>query len=199
MMHEDPDTLLVEQCKAGDRAAFRQLVEKYERTVFNTIASVMGASEEADDIAQEVFIKVYRSMHRFMGQSQFSVWLYRITVNQCLDRIKSRKRRPEAVSLDGIAEEMEGEIGVLFRDPAPDAAEQYEQTQLQAIVQRVLNALSPEHRIVVTLKDLEGLSQEEIADILHCPVGTVKSRLTRAREALKEQLRPIYERWKAGG
>jgi RNA polymerase sigma-70 factor (ECF subfamily) len=174
-------------------------VEKYEKTVFSAIATMMEDEVEADDIAQEVFLKVHRSLHRFKGDSQFSVWLYRIAINQCLDRIKHRKRRPEAVSLDRLTDQMDGRADALFRDPEPDAAEQYEQKEMQEIIHRMLDALSPEHRVVVLLKDIEGMSQEDIAAIMNCPVGTIKSRLTRAREALKERLRPFYEVWKSGG
>lgn len=190
---------LVARCQTGDRTAFRQLVEQYERTVFTTIASLIRDLSEADDIAQEVFIRVFRSLPTFRGQSQFSVWLYRITVNHCLDRLKHRRRRPEAVSLDRMLDQSEGDLDFLFKDTSPDASEVLDQARLQKTVQVALNTLTPEYRVVITLKDLEGRSQEEIAMILDCPVGTVKSRLTRAREALKERLRPFYEAWKAGG
>lgn len=196
---QDTDMDLIARCRDGDREAFRQLVEQYERRVFNIITPLIGDPEEADDITQEVFIKVYRSLSSFRGTAQFSVWLYRITVNLCLDRLKHRRRRPEAVSLDRLLEQAEGELDVLFRDSSPDAAETLDQARLQHTVQAMLNTLTPEHRLVISLKDLEGYSQEEIAAILNCPVGTVKSRLTRAREALKERLRPFYEAWKAGG
>lgn len=196
--HEDSDTELVRRCKSGDREAFRTLVEKYEHTVLNTVVSVLGPTADADDIAQEVFLKIHRSLKKFKGESRFSVWLYRVTVNQCLDRVKHRKRRPEAISLDGMEETAPGSLEGLFKDDAPDASEEYEQQQLQRAIHSVLNRLSPEHRVVITLKDLEGRSQEQIAEILQCPVGTIKSRLTRAREALKEQLRPFYEAWKEG-
>lgn len=197
--HEDPDRDLVEQCKAGDRAAFRQLVEKYHPNVFNIVAGMVRDADEADDITQEVFLKVHRSIHRFMGQSQFSVWLYRIAVNQGLDRLKSWKRRPETVSLNEFNGVLEEGLDLFFADPALNAAEAYEESQVQDVVRRMIVSLAPEHRVVITLKDIEGLSQDEIAGILDCPVGTVKSRLTRAREALKDRLKPFYDAWKSGG
>jgi RNA polymerase sigma-70 factor (ECF subfamily) len=141
---------------------------------------------------------MHRSIKNFKGECRFSVWLYRVTVNQCLDRIKHQKRRPQPVSLDGMIEASEGGFEGLFKDTSPDASEEYEQTQLQQAIQKVLNSLSAEHRVVITLKDIEGRSQEQIAEILKCPVGTIKSRLTRAREALKERLRPFYETWISG-
>lgn len=190
---------LVARCQSGDRAAFRQLVEQYERRVFNIIVSVMGDLTEADDIAQEVFLKVYRSLPTFRGGSQFSVWLYRVTVNQCLDWLKRRRRRPAVVSLDRLVDQSEGDLDFLFKDASPDATETLDEARLQQAIHAALNTLTPDHRVVIVLKDLEGRSQEEIAAILDCPVGTVKSRLTRAREALKERLRPFYEAWKAGG
>lgn len=196
---EDPDLELTERCKAGDRIAFRTLVERHQTAVFNTVVGIVKDPDEADDLTQEVFVKVYRSLDRFMGQSLFSVWLYRIAVNQSLDKLKSRKRRPNTVPMDDLAGTADVEWDALFADAAPNAAEAYEETQLQEAIHRVLTSLAPDHRVVITLKDIEGLSQEEIAAILNCPVGTIKSRLTRAREALKERLRPFYESWIAGG
>ena len=195
----DPDLELVERCKTGDRNAFRTLVERHQTTVFNTVVGVVKDPDEADDLTQEIFVKVYRSLGRFMGDSLFSVWLYRIAVNQSLDRLKSRKRRPSTISIEDTAGNVDVEWDALFVDAAPNAAEVYEETLLQEAIHRVLRSLAPDHRVVITLKDIEGLSQEEIAAILNCPVGTVKSRLTRAREALKERLRPFYEAWIAGG
>ena len=193
---EDADKELVDRSLAGDRTAFRELVLSHERAVFGTIATMVNDPLEADDIAQEVFIKVHRSLKNFRGQSRFSVWLYRITINQCLDRIKHRKRRPESSSLDLHSSQEDDHLYNIFEDPSPSAADVYEDTQLQTVVRGVLAELSPEHRTVVALKDLEGRSQEEIAEILECPIGTVKSRLTRAREALKDRLRPFYEAWR---
>lgn len=193
---EDAYRELVDRSIAGDRKAFRDLVLSHERAVFGTIATMVNDPLEADDIAQEVFIKVHRSLKNFKGQSRFSVWLYRITVNQCLDRIKYRKRRPESTSLDLHSIQEDDHLSSLFEDPTPSAADIYEDTQLQTVVRGVLADLTPEHRTVIALKDLEGRSQEEIAEILECPIGTVKSRLTRAREALKDKLRPFYEAWK---
>jgi len=195
----DPDSDCVARCKAGDRAAFRQLVEKYHPEVFRIVSGMIRDADEADDVSQEVFLKIHRSLDRFMGQSRFSVWLYRVAVNQCLDNLKSRKRRPETVTFDDFSEEAERAFHALFADPSPNAAEGLEEEQLQSAVQRMILSLAPEQRVVVTLKDMEGMSQEEIANILGCPVGTVKSRLTRARETLKERLRPFYEAWKSGG
>lgn len=194
----DPDLELVERCNAGDRVAFRILVEKHQTAVFNTVVGIVKDPDEADDLTQEIFVKVYRSLGRFMGESLFTVWLYRIAVNQSLDRLKSRKRRPSTVSMDDLSGTAELEWDALFADAAPNAAELYEETQLQEAIHRVLRTLAPDHRVVITLKDIEGLSQEEIAAILQCPLGTIKSRLTRAREALKERLRPFYEAWIAG-
>lgn len=195
---DDADRDLVERCRTGDRRAFRLLVERYERMVFHTVVTMIGDPVEADDVAQEVFIKVYRSIRQFEGQSKFSVWLYRVAVNQCLDYLKYRNRRPQAVSIDGIMRENDGTLEFLFMDPAPAADEAYEDRQLQAAIRRILDSLTPEQRLIIRLKDIEGRSQEEIAGILGCPVGTVKSRLNRAREVLKDRLRPFYELWRSG-
>jgi len=198
-IREDAASNLVERCKTGDREAFRELVKQYEGKVFSAIATMVDDPYEADDIAQEVFIKVHRSLKNFKGQSRFSVWLYRIAINQCLDHIKHRNRRPEGTSLDSLIDRDDESMELLFRDPSPDGAEMFENDRLRNSVRWVVASLSPDHRAVIALKDLEGYSQDEIAEMLDCPVGTVKSRLTRAREALKDKLRPFYEAWKHEG
>ena len=198
-IREDADRDLVERCKTGDREAFRDLVAQHERTVFSAIATMVNDPHEADDIAQEVFIKVHRSLKSFKGQSRFSVWLYRIAINQCLDHIKHRKLRPEGTSLESLKDQDDQHMDLFFKDPSPDGAEMFENDRLRNSVRWVVASLSPDHRAVIALKDLEGYSQDEIAEILDCPVGTVKSRLTRAREALKVKLRPFYDAWRQEG
>ena len=198
-IREDADRDLVERCKTGDREAFRDLVTQHESTVFSAIVTMVNDPYEADDIAQEVFIKVHRSLKNFKGQSRFSVWLYRIAINQCLDHIKHRKLRPEGTSLESLKDQDDQHMDLFFKDPSLDGAEIFEAHQLRDCVRRGVASLSPEHRAVIALKDLEGYSQDEIAEMLDCPVGTVKSRLTRAREALKVKLRPFYDAWRQEG
>ena len=152
-----------------------------------------GNADDAKDVAQETFLRAHRNLRSFLGDSSFYTWLYRIAVNVCLNAARQERRRPDTASLSGLLESGDIPRERLFAG-APSAS-QAERAELQESIQAVLNSLSPDHRAVVVLKDIEGLSQEEIAEILSCSVGTVKSRLSRARAQLRDLLRPIYEEW----
>lgn len=181
------EATLVDQAKHGDVAAFEQLVTKYDRKVYNLAYRMCADREDAADLAQEGLVRAYRSIGRFREQAQFSTWLYRIVVNVCLDHQRSRKRHP-TVSLD---EPLPGEDGDIPRQltadsPNPEAA--YEQRETQAEVQRAISRLPEDQRVVIVMRDIQDLSYEEIAGVLDVALGTVKSRLNRARQALKEEL-----------
>jgi RNA polymerase sigma-70 factor (ECF subfamily) len=148
--------------------------------------------EDAYDITQEVFIRVFKSMKEFREEASFSTWIYRITKNACLDELRKRKNKA-TVSLD---EDLETEDGAIKRQvedcsPGPDAL--YESMELRDIVRTAIELLSDEHKFVIILRDLQGFSYEEIAKVLECPEGTVKSRINRARKALKEILQRRME------
>jgi RNA polymerase sigma-70 factor (ECF subfamily) len=191
------DLELVERCQNGDVDAFRLLVERYQERIFNVACSIVGDTESARDVAQEAFIRAYKALPKFRGTSGFYTWLYRITVNVSLNTAQKEKKRHDSTSLDNLLESTHMSPEALFENNTPDS--DFERVQLRETIQSVINTLSPDHRAVIVLKDIEGLSQEEIADILECSVGTVKSRLSRARNHLKEQLRPIYNEWIEGG
>ena len=189
----DGDLEWVRRCQKGDLQAFQKLVERYERRIYTLACSIVGDPEAARDAAQEAFIRAYRGLAGFRTKSGFYTWLYRIAVNVCLNAARQERRRPDTASLSGLLESGDIPRERLFAG-APSAS-QAERAELQESIQAVLNSLSPDHRAVVVLKDIEGLSQEEIAEILSCSVGTVKSRLSRARAQLRDLLRPIYEEW----
>lgn len=185
-MHPSDD-VLVEMSKQGDLAAFEQLVEKYQSRVYTIAYRYMGNYADASDLAQESFIKIYRSLESFRGEAGFMSWMYRLVTNVCLDELR-RRGRSKTVSIEEL---MEGKKGLIMRreisgSRLPEDA--VIRRELQQEVQNVLNSLSEEHRIIVVMRDIQGYSYEEIAQLLQCSLGTVKSRLNRARHILKEKL-----------
>ncbi len=190
------DLDLVRRCKEGDQKAFRVLVERYEGRVYNLACSILGDREIARDAAQTAFIRAYQALPRFRADSGFYTWLYRIAVNVCLNAAQKEKRRRDSTSLDSLLDSGHFSTEHLWerRTPAGD----FERLKLQETIQEVLNLISPDHRLVIVLKDIEGMSQEEISRTLNCSVGTVKSRLSRARAHLRDLLRPVYNEWKEG-
>lgn len=193
-MGEDLD--LVRRCREGDQQAFRVLVERYEGRIYNLACSILGDREIARDAAQTAFIRAYQALPRFRADSGFYTWLYRIAVNVCLNAAQKEKRRRDSTSLDTLLDSGHFSTEHLWerRTPASD----FERLKLQETIQEVLNLISPDHRLVIVLKDIEGMSQEEISKTLNCSVGTVKSRLSRARAHLRDLLRPVYNEWKEG-
>jgi len=193
--------LLVERCRRGDPEAFRQLVEPCVERLFSTLYGMIGSREDAEDLLQEALLTAYRSLGSFRKEASFYTWLYRVAVNRARNELKRRARRGRMVSLDRWRTEGVAAPGDLFEvgRSGPDPEEDTARRQIQDAVHAALGEIPPKYRTVVVLKDLEGFSQEEIAEILNCSVGTVKSRLSRARDRLKEVLRPIYEEWRDGG
>ncbi|HEY8350494.1 MAG TPA: sigma-70 family RNA polymerase sigma factor [Clostridia bacterium] len=181
------ERLLISKAKAGDVEAFEQLIEAYQKKVYNLALRMTGNQDDAADLAQEAFIRVFRSISGFKEQSSFSTWVYRITTNVCLDEIRKRKNR-KVISIDEEIHMDDGDIKrqVISEEPLPD--ELAEREELRSIVNAAINSLPEDQRIVLTLRDLNGLSYDEIAKILDCPGGTVKSRINRARQALRNVL-----------
>ena len=184
---------LIRQCQKGDVQAFRQLVERYEDRIYGLACSILGDSEMAKDAAQEAFIRVYRALGKFEGRSSFYTYLYRITTNVCLTFAQREQRRPDRVSIEGMQEMSDMTLDRFWGTDEPQ--NDIERIGLREEIQKVLDHLSPDHRAVVILKDIEDLSQEEIADVLDVSVGTVKSRLSRARARLRDLLMPLYREW----
>ena len=177
---------IITRCKRGDREAFNELVLKYQTQVFNIAYGMLSDYDDASDAAQEVFIKVYRSIASFRGQSSFTTWLYRICANVCNDALRKRQRRGVNVSID--AEEDEKGAAAELASEMPTPEESVEMSERQRAVREAIASLSDEYREVIVLADIRGLSYDETADVLNCPVGTVKSRLNRARAALRKKL-----------
>lgn len=186
-MSKSLDELLVERARRGDVEAFEQLISQYERTVFNIAYRLTGNREDASDVAQEAFIRAYSSLTEFRGDSSFQTWLIRITRNACLDELRKRKRQ-RMTSLDEPIAVEDGEMDrqLAIADTADNPEEALERVEVQRAVQESINQLDEEYRIVVVMRDIQGYSYNEIADSLGINLGTVKSRLNRARSALKE-------------
>ena len=180
------DQEMIASCKKGSREAFNELMAKYQKQVFGIAYGMLSDYEDASDAAQEVFVKVYRSIASFKGQSSFTTWLYRICANVCNDMLRKRQRRGFSVSLDADDEESSATAELPSEEPTPE--EQFEQNERQRAVREAINSLSSEYREIIVYADLQQLSYDEIAEIIKCPKGTVKSRLNRARNALRKKL-----------
>ncbi|MCH7768563.1 MAG: sigma-70 family RNA polymerase sigma factor [Nitrospinae bacterium] len=180
----DQDVFLVERCLGGDEEACETLVRRYQDRVFSLVYSIIGGTDQVEDIAQEAFLKAFRSLKSFRGGSSFYTWLYRITVNTALNALRSKGRRQEA-SLEDL-----GGLEFLV-DPDVGPAESAARRQLASRVREAIDRLDEQYRTIVYLRELEDLSYEEIAEVVELPVGTVKSRLFRARQHLKELLEDL--------
>jgi RNA polymerase sigma-70 factor, ECF subfamily len=182
------DATLVERVRGGDVAAFEPLVEKYRQRVYRLAYNVVRNQEDAWDVAQEAFIKAYRAMPSFRGQSAFYTWLFRIVMNVAQDKVRARGAAGRAFGTERVTEE---EWERTMPDPGeePDAAAA--RAEQRARIQRALETLPEHHRAIIMLSDLEGLSYREIADALSIPMGTVMSRLHHARKRLKTALGPL--------
>jgi RNA polymerase sigma-70 factor (ECF subfamily) len=179
-LEDSPDFL--DRLRAGDARAFEALVTAYQHRVFGVAARMLGSRVQAEDVAQEVFLRVHRSVAAFRGEARLSTWLYGITSRLCLSRLASPGRRHERASRPLTDDTL--------RDPA-DPAAHAERGELQAALGAAIAALPEERRIVMILRDVEGLSYEEIAAALELEPGTVRSRLHRARMEIKERLEPF--------
>lgn len=184
---------LVALAKRGDMDAFEALILQHEKIVYNIAFRMMDGGEDVKDMAQEVFLKVYRNLERFDGKSAFSTWIYRIAVNTCIDEIRKRKGK-QTYSLDAELEDEDGNYKKQFADEGGRPEEEMLQKELRGEVLAALETLSPEHKAAVILRDIRGYSYEEIAEMMQMPLGTVKSRISRGRAQLKEEILKIRER-----
>jgi len=177
---------LIKRCKNGDRDAFNELVVKYQDKVINMAYGMLSNRDDAFDAAQETFIKAYRGMGTFAEKSSFNTWLYRILANVCKDMLRKRQRTIKVVSIHDDIDDDAGPTQI--PDTAPTPEEAVERTALQNEVWQALAKLKGDQRDIIVCFDMQGLSYEETAAALDCPVGTVKSRLNRARNALRKIL-----------
>jgi RNA polymerase sigma-70 factor (ECF subfamily) len=199
----DADAPLIARVKAGDVKAFEMLVVKYRRRIERLIGRMVRDVDLVPDIAQETFIRAYRAIPQFRGESAFYTWLYRIAVNTAKKQLMELKRDPLVTESARAAREEEDDNGSrveneLSDGETPDAV--LASKQIAAAVNFAMEALSDDLRQAITLREIEGLSYEEIAELMNCPIGTVRSRIFRAREAIALRLRPLLdtregERW----
>ncbi|MFW5867361.1 MAG: RNA polymerase sigma factor [Armatimonadota bacterium] len=182
---------LVRASRTGDAEAFDRLVEAHYRSVYNTAYRMLGTPSAASDATQATFVRVWEALSSFRGDASFSTWLYRITMNVCLDELRRNKKQPLSLTVEDDDGEPAGERDMPdFSDEPAGAAEQRE---LQELVHAAIGRLSDDFRAVIVLYDIRGLSYQEISDALEIPLGTVKSRLNRARQALREEMQPWVE------
>ena len=203
MRADESDALLVERAVGGDPKAFEMLVVKYQRRIERLIARMVRDTDLVQDIAQESFIRAYRALPKFRGESAFYTWLYRIAINTAKKALMDIKRDPvvtESSLLQVNDDEDETSRGgrELTDGSTPDAV--LASKEIAAAVNAAIEALSEDLRQAITLREIEGLSYEEIAELMSCPIGTVRSRIFRAREAIAQRLRPLLdtrdgERW----
>ena len=188
---EQSDKDLITAHKAGDESAFPALVRKYESRIYNHCLRMVNDREESADLTQEVFLKVFRNIGKYEHTYTFYTWLYRITVNCCIDYIRKKKRQLQSLSLSTMNYE---EIGSGKEQDVPDTSLMPDKimrdAEVKEILHQAISKLSEKMRTIILLKEIEGFSYEEIADVLGCSRGTVKSRLFRARERLREIIEP---------
>lgn len=185
----DSDHQLVKRTLRGDNQAFEELVHTYQNKVYTLAYRYMGNEDDAYDMSQEAFIKAFRSLRSYKGDASFGTWIYRITTNVCLDELRHRKRRVVPLSLDEPLATKDG--SELERDVADSSLavdKIYEQKEFSQHIQLLLDEMKPEHKSVIVLRDVMDLSYEEIAVVLECSIGTVKSRINRARNILQKKL-----------
>ncbi|EOD55462.1 RNA polymerase sigma factor RpoE [Aeromonas rivuli] len=185
------DEQLVERVQRGDKNAFNLLVKKYQHKVVNLVARYVNNPGDVPDVAQEAFIKAYRALPTFRGESAFYTWLYRIAVNTAKNYITSQGRRPP--SSDVEADEAEYYAGGEALQEVATPENLALTDEIKRTVFAAIEALPEDLRTAITLRELEGLSYEEIAEIMDCPVGTVRSRIFRARDAIDKKLKPLTE------
>jgi RNA polymerase sigma-70 factor (ECF subfamily) len=204
MTVEDADSALIERVKLGDQRAFEMLVVKYQRRIERLIGRMVRDTDLVQDIAQETFIRAYRAIPQFRGDSAFYTWLYRIAVNTAKKALVDLKRDPVLTESalggggSGDDDETSRVENELSDGATPEAV--LASKEIAATVNAAIEALSEDLRQAVTLREIEGLSYEEIAEVMNCPIGTVRSRIFRAREAIAARLRPLLdtregERW----
>lgn len=191
-MADTEEKLLIERCKRGDQNAFDKLVRSYEKRVYNLAYRLSGHYDEANDISVDAFVRVFQALKLFRGEANFSTWLFRIVTNVYLDRRK-RTRNKQHLSLEEYIELEENSVARQIEDPAPSPGQVAELRERSDVLQNAITALPDYQRAMVVLYHTEGLSYEEIAGVMELPIGTVKSRLNRARLVLREKLDPHKE------
>ncbi len=192
----DSDLQLVERTVAGDQRAYELLVIKYQRRIERLIARMVRDQDLVQDIAQETFLRAYRALHQFRGEAQFYTWLYRIAVNTAKKTLLEMKRDPVVLESSLQISDDDDETFRPRHEPTTDETPEtvLAAQEIAAAVNAAMDALPEDLRQAVTLREIEGLSYEEIAQAMNCPIGTVRSRIFRAREAISARVKPLLER-----
>jgi RNA polymerase sigma-70 factor (ECF subfamily) len=191
MGEQNVDQELVRRVQQGDKKAFDVLVLKYQQRIVKLVSRYVRDQDEVLDVTQEAFIKAYRALPRFRGDSAFYTWLYRIAINTAKNYLVAQGRRPPATDVDADdAVYVEGGTRLSDRD-TPEKLVQRD--EIERVIYQTIDALPEELRTAITLREMEGLSYEEIAETMDCPIGTVRSRIFRAREAIETKLKPLLE------
>lgn len=189
MGESESDRALVERVQHGDRQAFDLLVRKYQHKLVSVVSRYIGDWSECQDVAQEAFIRAWRAIGSFRGDAQFYTWLYRIAINTAKNHLVAQGRRPPADDVEiGDAVQYEG-AGRLHEAATPER--ELMRQEIEQTVFATVQGLPEELRAAITLREVDGLSYEEIAEAMGCPIGTVRSRIFRAREAIEAELRPL--------
>ncbi len=189
MADKNTDLKLVRKAQAGDNRAFDLLVLKYESRIANVISKLVWNPEDVLDVSQEAFIKAYRALPNFRGDSAFYTWIYRIAINTAKNYLVAKGRRPPTTDIDAQEAEQFGGESRLKEYDTPE--NKLYKDELEQTVNKTLNSLPEDLRTAITLREMEGLSYEEIANVMECPVGTVRSRIFRAREAIDAKIMPL--------
>jgi len=190
-----PDNILVQQVKDGNIASFEMLVARYEKQVYNITYRYTGNRDDAFDLSQEAFLKAYRGIKNFRQESTFKTWVYHIASNVCRDYLRKGKKYIE-VSIDESVRGEDGDMEKQFADSNKGPDEVYESKELSEFIQSIIDDLQQEYKEVIVLREIQQLSYEEIAKVLNCSLGTIKSRLNRARKILKEKIIVAGEQYK---
>ncbi len=191
MSERDLDFQLIQRIQNGEQQAFTLLVRKYQNRVANILTRYLRNNGDLADVTQEVFIKVYKSLPSFRGESAFYTWLYRITVNTAKNYLTSQGRRPPSADVDVM--EADSYDGSEALREADDPESVLRSQEIKHVILQTIEQLPAELKSAITLRELEGMSYEEIANIEDCPIGTVRSRIFRARDAIDKQLKPLLE------
>jgi RNA polymerase sigma-70 factor, ECF subfamily len=191
MTQDDNDQQLVQRVQKGDKSAFDLLVLKYQHRVLKLVSRFVSDAAEAQDVAQEAFLKAYRALPSFRGESAFYTWLYRIAINTAKNALVANRRRPVDFNLDLQDPEQYERHAKLKEVDTPERVLLTD--EIREVVERAMQQLPEDLRTAIVLREIEGLSYEEIAEAMDCPVGTVRSRIFRAREAIDKRLQPLLD------
>ncbi len=187
----ETDAELVARVQRGDKRAFDLLVRKYQQRIMALISRYIRNRSEIADVAQEAFIKAYRALPNFRGDSQFYTWLYRIAINSAKNYLAAQSRRPQTATVDGLEPEQLADLAGQTDNASPERL--LLTAELKRVIDEAIAELPDELRTALLLREIDGLSYEEIAEVMECPIGTVRSRIFRARDAVDRRIAPLME------